>query len=123
MNEEELGRVLVDSAIRVHRELGPGLLESTYEVCLAYELSERGLDVRRQVALPIRYRGRRMDAAYRIDLLLADRVVVEIKAVERWNKVYEAQLLNYLRLSGCRLGYLLNFNVRLMKEGIRRMRC
>ncbi len=123
MDEEELGRVLIDSAIRVHRELGPGLLESTYEVCLAYELSERGIDVRRQVALPIRYRGRRMDAAYRIDLLLADSVVVEIKAVEKWNKVYEAQLLNYLRLSGCRLGYLLNFNVRLMKEGIRRMRC
>ncbi len=122
MDEEQLGRVLIDSAIRVHRELGPGLLESAYEVCLAYELSDRGIDVQRQVTLPVRYRGKEIDAAYRIDLLLANRVVVEIKAAEKWNKVYEAQLLNYLRLSGCRLGYLLNFNVRLMKEGIRRMR-
>lgn len=118
---EELGREVVDSAICVHKALGPGLLESAYEACLAFELNSRGIRVERQVALPVHYRGLNIDAGYRLDLLLGGKVIVELKSVEKLRSVHEAQLLSYLRLSGCRLGYLLNFNVRQMKEGIKRM--
>jgi GxxExxY protein len=117
----ELSGTIVDAAIRVHSALGPGLLESAYETCLAYELRERGLLVRTQVALPVVYKTIQMDLAYRIDLLVEEAIVVELKTVPRLLPIHEAQLLTYLRLSGRRLGLLLNFYVPLMREGIKRM--
>ena len=111
---------IIGAAIEVHRELGPGLLESTYEVCLLYELECSGLQVRRQVALPVVYKNIRLDQGYRIDMLVDDAVVVELKAVEYILPVHEAQVLSYLKLSGHRIGLLLNFNTALMKDGIRR---
>jgi GxxExxY protein len=117
---EAIGRQVVDSAIKVHRALGPGLLESAYEHCLAHEMIGRGLSVRRQVGLPIEYDGLRLDTGYRLDLLVADAVVVEVKAVEAISRLYEAQLLTYLKLSGLRLGYLLNFNAVQLRQGLRR---
>ena len=112
---------IIGSAIAVHRALGPGLLESAYEACLAYELAERGLTIERQKALPVTYRGVHVDCGYRIDLLVEGLVVVELKAVERLDPIHEAQLLSYLKLSGSRVGLLINFNVKMLKEGIRRM--
>jgi len=120
-NEEELGRVIVDCAVRVHSALGIGLLESAYETCLVHELVKAGLRVEKQVVLPVEYDGVRLDAGYRLDLLVGGRVIVEIKAVERLMPVHTAQLLTYLKLSKLRLGYLLNFNVLRMKEGIKRV--
>jgi GxxExxY protein len=117
---EAIGRHVLNSAIKVHRALGPGLLESAYEHCLAHELTVRGVKVRRQVSLPIEYEGLRLDAGYRLDLVVGDAVVVEVKAVEAISRLYEAQLLTYLRLSGLRLGYLLNFNAVQLKQGLRR---
>ena len=111
---------IISAAIDVHRELGPGLLESAYETCLAYELTERGLDVRRQVEQPVNYRGVHLDCGYRIDLLV-DGVVVELKAVNSLNAVHKAQVLSYLKLSGCQVGLLINFNVRLLKDGVQRI--
>ena len=121
MDREVLAKELVDSALKVHSALGPGLLESAYEACLAYELEERGFAVDRQKTLPIRYGRRVIDAGYRIDLLVDDQIVVEFKAVTALLPVHEAQLLSYLRLGNYRLGFLLNFYVGRMKEGIRRM--
>lgn len=117
---EVVGRQVVDAAFKVHSALGPGLLESAYEQCLSHELTSRGLSVRRQVGLPIEYEGLRLDAGYRLDLLVNDAVVVEVKAVEALSRLHEAQILTYLRLSGLRLGYLLNFNTPQMKQGLRR---
>jgi GxxExxY protein len=117
---EAIGREVLDSAIKVHRALGPGLLESAYEHCLAHELSSRRLDVRRQVALPIAYEGLSLETGYRLDLLINDCVIVEVKAVEAISRLYEAQILTYLRLSGLRLGYLLNFNAVQLRHGLRR---
>ena len=111
----------IGAAIAVHRALGPGLLESAYEACLAYELTERGRAVERQKSLPVVYRGVRVDCGYRIDLFVDDSVVVELKAVERLEPIHEAQLLSYLKLSGCRVGLLINFNVRMLKDGLKRM--
>ena len=111
---------IVDSAMRVHSQLGPGLLESAYEACLAYELQRRGFRVLRQLALPVEYEGLRIDAGYRIDLLVEDVVVVELKAVEALHPIHRAQLLSYLRLSRKRVGLLLNFNVRRLRDGIER---
>ncbi len=113
---------IVDSAIAVHRVLGPGLLESAYKSCLTYELRKRGLDVQSEVALPVVYEGCKLEAGYRIDLLVAKIVVVEVKSVDAIAPIHKAQLLSYLRLSGRPLGLLLNFNVVLMKDGIVRMR-
>ena len=113
--------IVIGAAIAVHRELGPGLLESTYEACLMVELTERGVAVERQKSLPVNYRGVRIDCGYRIDLLVGNEVVVELKAVEGVMPIHEAQMLTYLRLSGLHVGLLLNFNVLLMKDGIRRM--
>lgn len=121
MNEEEAAREIVDAAIVVHRELGPGLLESAYEQGLAYELVRRGPKVERQKVLPVTYQELQIDAGYRLDLLVQDRVVVELKAVEKLESIHEAQVLTYLKLSRCRIGLLLNFNVRLLKNGIRRL--
>jgi GxxExxY protein len=113
---------IIGAAIGVHRELGPGMLESAYDACLCLAISERGLGVRRQVPMPIIYRGRRVDCGYRVDLLVDDLVIVEVKAVEQLHRVHGAQLLSYLRLSGCKVGLLINFNVKCLAEGgIRRV--
>ena len=105
----------------VHKALGPGLLESTYEHCLIYELGTRGLSVKKQVYLPVRYRDVEIDAGYRLDLLVEDSLIVELKVVDALLRVHESQLMTYLKLSGHRLGLLMNFNVPLFKEGIRRI--
>ena len=117
----EITKEIIGSAIAVHRALGPGLLESAYEACLAYELGERGLTMERQKGLPVTYRGVSVDCGYRIDLLVDGLVVVGLKAVEKLDPIHEAQLLSYLKLSGCRVGLLISFNVRMLKQGIRRM--
>jgi GxxExxY protein len=117
----ELSGTIVDAAIQVHSALGPGLLESAYETCLAYELGERGLFVRTQIGLPVVYKTIQMDLAYRIDLLVEESIVVELKTVSKLLPIHEAQLLTYLKLSGHRIGLLLNFHVPLMREGIKRM--
>ncbi|MFZ2492056.1 MAG: GxxExxY protein [Thermoanaerobaculia bacterium] len=111
---------IIGAAIEVHRSLGPGLLESAYEECLEQELVLRGVPCRRQVALPVEYKGVRLRCAYRIDLLVADAVIVEIKAVTMIEPVHEAQLLTYLRLARCHVGLLINFNVAVLRDGIRR---
>lgn len=111
---------IVDAAFAVHSALGPGLLESVYEECLASELEAREISFRRQVALPVRYRNKRIEVGYRMDLVVSELVVVEVKAAEKTLPVHEAQLVTYLKLSGYQLGLLINFNVVLMKYGIRR---
>jgi len=112
---------IVDAALKVHRALGPGLLESAYEACLVHEMVKRGLKVRRQVSVPVEYDGVKLDTGYRIDVLVEEAVIVEIKAVDAVQAVHKTQLLSYLKLSGKKLGLLLNFNVALMKDGIRRV--
>jgi len=111
---------IIGAAMDVHRALGPGLLESAYEACLVYQLREQGLKVEHQKPLPVTYQEVKLDCGYRIDLLVADKVIVEVKSVERLAPIHEAQLLSYLRLSGCPVGLLINFNVRVLKDGIRR---
>ena len=118
---ESVGREIIDCGLRVHQSLGPGLLESAYETCLAYELVRRGLGIRRQVTLPIVYDGTTLDAGYRIDILVENSVIIEIKSTDALLPIHQAQLLTYLKLSGLRLGYLMNFNVSLFKQGIKRM--
>jgi GxxExxY protein len=118
---ERLSLQVVDAGLKVHKALGPGLLESAYEHCLAYELQKRGLLVRRQVSLPIVYDGEHIDAGYRLDLVIGDAIVIEVKAVDALTRVHEAQVLTYLKLSGMRLGFLMNFNVALFKQGLRRL--
>ena len=115
-------RSIVDCSLRVHKALGPGLLEKVYEACLCHELENAGYLVERQVAVPIVYDGLAFDEGFRLDLLVQARVICEIKAVEKHNPVWEAQLLSYLKLAGKPLGMLINFNVPLMKDGIKRMR-
>ncbi len=121
MDENEIGERILDGAFKVHEALGPGLLESTYEACLAHELGKLGLEFQRQLALPLTYDGVEIETAYRLDLLVQKLVVVEIKSVETLAPVHRAQLLSYLKLGSFRLGYLLNFNVPLMKDGIHRL--
>ncbi len=121
MFENEIGKIIVDCAYKVHKELGPGLLESTYEECIKYELLNAGLKVEQQKALPIVYREVKLECGYRIDLLVENKVVIENKSVESLNDVHLAQILTYLKLSDCRLGFLINFNVTLIKNGIRRV--
>jgi len=120
-NLNEITEKIIGAAILVHKELGPGLLESAYEACLAYELAEKKLKVERQKGLPVIYRGILLDCGYRIDLLVEDEVVVEVKAVERFDPIHEAQLLSYLKLSNHRVGLLINFNVKILKNGVRRV--
>ncbi len=117
----ELSSVVVDAAVVVHRELGPGLLESIYEACVAKELELRGVPVERQVQVPVVYRGCRLEPALRLDLLIGGSLVVEIKAVEALLPIHSAQLLTYLKLSGHRLGLLINFNVKTIRNGIKRL--
>jgi GxxExxY protein len=116
-----LGEAIIGAAMRVHSALGPGLLESAYEICLCHELSKAGLRVVRQVALPIRYDGIELEAGYRLDIVVEDRVVLELKSVEKILPLHVAQLLGYLHLGGYAVGYLLNFNVLHMRDGIRRL--
>lgn len=118
---DRIARTVVDAGLKVHRALGPGLLESAYEACLAHELLQRGVALRRQVPLPLTYEGLELDAGYRLDLLVADELIVEVKAVEALSRLHEAQILTYLKLSGRRLGLLINFNTCLFKDGIRRI--
>ncbi len=112
---------IIGDAIAVHRALGPGLLESAYEACLAFELTEHGLKVERQKPLPVVYRDVKLDCGYRLDILVEESTVVEIKAVDCLAPIHKAQLLSYLRLSGCKVGLLINFNVKLLMNGIVRM--
>jgi GxxExxY protein len=121
VTENEIGDAIIASALKVHTALGPGLLEGAYETCLLYELQKRGLPVQQQVLIPVRYEDFTIDNGYRVDLLVADRVVVELKALEAILPVHRAQLLSYLRLGGFKLGYLLNFNVARMRDGIVRL--
>ena len=117
---DQVTSAIIGSAIEVHRELGPGLLESTYEACLAHELAIRGLCVVRQLAVPLQYKGIRLDCAYRLDLLVDDLIIVEIKAVERLAEIHESQVLSYLRLSGKKVGLLINFHSYSIKQGLKR---
>jgi len=121
VDHDTVARQVVDSAFAVHKALGPGLLESVYEQCLSYELARRGVALQRQVTLPIHYFDLRIDAGLRMDMAVGNAVVVEVKAVERLLPVHDAQLLTYLKLSGYRIGLLINFHVALIKHGIRRL--
>ena len=121
MDINEITGTIIDGAMKVHSALGPGLLESAYEACLVHELSKRGLKVQSQVGLPVSYDGVEIDVGYRIDVLVEDVVIVELKAVSAVAPIHEAQLLSYLRLSGKRVGLLINFNVLRLKDGIKRM--
>jgi len=119
--EKDLTGQIIGAAIEVHRELGPGLLESAYQACLAREFSVRGLPFEQEMPLPVEYKGVRVDCGYRLDFLVANRVVVELKAVDVIHPVHEAQILTYLKLTDCRVGLLINFNVPVLKKGIKRM--
>jgi GxxExxY protein len=121
MELNEITEEIIGSAITVHRALGPGLIESAYEVCLAHEMHKQGLHVQTQVALPVLYDNIKLDAGYRLDLLVEQRIIIELKAVERLIPIHEAQLLSYLKLSKLPLGLLINFNVKLLRDGIRRL--
>ncbi len=121
MSENEISSKIIGAAIAIHKELGPGLLESTYEICLAYELKELGLDVKQQQALPVVYKNVKLNAGYRIDLLIENKVIVEIKSVEALADIHTAQLLTYLKLKEVKLGLLINFNEVLLKNGIKRI--
>lgn len=112
---------IIGAAIAVHRALGPGLLESTYEMCMAIEMELRGLSCERQKAIPLLYRGIAIESAYRADFLVEGRVIVELKAIERLDDIHTAQVLTYLRLSGCKVGLLINFNVPYLRDGLKRI--
>ena len=121
MTENEIGKIIVDASLKVHKELGPGLLELVYEVILAHELERRKLKVRRQVPVPIEYEGIKFQEGFRADLVVEDKVIVELKSVENVSGAHKKQVQTYLRLTGKKLGFLLNFNTELMKDGITRI--
>ncbi|MDG2194033.1 MAG: GxxExxY protein [Polaribacter sp.] len=121
MTENEISKIIFDAALKVHKVLGPGLLESSYEECLFYELKKTGLKIEKQKALPLVYEEVKLDIGYRIDLIVENKVIIELKAVEMLHDVHLAQVLTYLKLSNCKLGMLINFNVLLIKNGIRRV--
>ncbi len=121
MEFDELSNKVIGCAIEVHRNLGPGLLESTYEQCLAHELKIEGMPFKLQYPLPVEYKGIKLDCGYRIDLLVANILIVELKSVENVLPIHQAQLLTYMKLSGIKIGLLMNFNVKYMKDGIKRM--
>lgn len=121
MTENEIGKIVVDAALAIHKEIGPGLLESVYEVIFAHELETRGLKVQRQIPISIRYRGIQFDEGFRIDLLVEDKVIIELKSAESMNRVFAKQVLTYLRLSNRQLGYVINFGMSLIKDGIERV--
>ncbi|MCX6982199.1 MAG: GxxExxY protein [Verrucomicrobia bacterium] len=118
---EAIATQVVDAALCVHRELGPGLLESAYEMALCRELNLRDLTFERQKAMPVSYKGTALDCGYRIDVLVEDAIVIELKAVEQRAPIHEAQLFTYLKLAGCHIGFLINFNTRLLKNGLKRI--
>lgn len=120
MTENEIGEIVVDAAVSVHRDLGPGLLETVYEVVFAHVLKRRGLAVERQVPVPIEYRGIKFDEGFRADIIIEGKVILELKSVQMVSNAHKKQLLTYLRLTGLKLGYLLNFGEALMKDGITR---
>jgi GxxExxY protein len=117
---EKIGKAVLDAAFKVHTTLGPGLLESVYETTMAYEVRKSGLNIATQVSLPIIYDGQKLESGFRLDMLVEKCVIVELKSVETMNPVYEAQVMTYLRLSAVRLGFLINFNVKHLKDGIKR---
>jgi GxxExxY protein len=121
MDENELSKIILDAAFRVHSALGPGLLESAYEACLAYELRNEGLEVLTQVPLPLVYREVRLDIGYRLDMVVEDLVIVEIKAIDSLTAIHQAQVISYLKLSGKKLGILINFNNLHLRDGIKRV--
>ena len=121
MTENELSKIVFDCALKVHQNLGPGLLESAYEECLFYELKKTGVEVQKQKSLPLIYEGVKLDIGYRIDSIIENKLILEIKSVEMLNDVHFAQLLTYLKLTDCKLGMLINFNVTLIKNGIKRV--
>jgi GxxExxY protein len=118
---EEIATDIVDSAVKVHKALGPGLLESAYQACLAHELKKRGHTVKTEMTLPVTYDGEKIDTGFRIDMLVDDQIIIENKTVESVLPVHEAQIMTYLKLNDCHLGFLLNWNVKLMRNGIRRI--
>lgn len=121
MTENDIARIVVDSGLKVHRSLGPGLLESAYEECLYYELKNKGLFVDKQKALPLIYETVKLDIGYRVDLMVEHKFIIEIKSVDSLKDVHLAQILTYLKLSGCKLGLLINFNTFLFKNGVKRV--
>ena len=121
VTEDEISKIVFEAALKVHKVLGPGLLESAYEECLFYELKKSNLKVEKQKPLPLVYEEVRLEVGYRIDIIIEDKFIVEIKSVEALNDVHLAQLLTYLRLTDCKLGLLINFNVKLLKNGVRRV--
>jgi GxxExxY protein len=121
MTENEISKIVFESALKVHKNLGPGLLESAYEECLFYELKKSNLIVEKQKALPLIYDEVKLDVGYRIDIIVENKFIIEVKSVESLNEVHLAQVLTYLRLSNCKLGLLINFNVKLLKDGVRRI--
>ena len=121
MNENEISRIILDCAFKVHTALGPGLLESAYQECLAYEIIKKGLKVEKEKPLPLVYEEVKLNCGYRIDLLIENKVVVELKVVEAFRDVHIAQTLTYMKLSGCKLGLLLNFYTKSLKDGIKRL--
>jgi len=120
-NENELSKIVFDAALNVHRNLGPGLLESSYKECLFYELTKAGVRVEKEKALPLVYEEIKLEVGYRIDLLVENKLIIETKAIDALNDVHLAQVLTYLKLSNCKLGLLINFNVSLLKNGIKRV--
>ena|SRR5688572_2678358 len=121
MHENNIGTLILNAAFQVHKEFGPGLLESTYEHCLAFELLTQELNIETQLGLPVIYKNVKLDCGYRIDIRVEQKVIIEVKAVEALNDIHLAQVLTYLKLSGCKLGYLINFNVKQLKDGIKRI--
>ena len=121
LDENQISKIIVDRSLKVHPALGPGLLESSYEKCLHFELTRIGLDVERQKAIPLVYDNLRLEIGYRVDLLINNNVIIEIKAVEKITDIHLAQLLTYLKLSKCKLGFLINFNDIFIKNGIKRV--
>jgi GxxExxY protein len=121
MTENEISKIVFDCALKVHKTLGPGLLESAYEECLFYEIEKTNLKVEKQKALPLIYQDVKLDCGYRIDIIVEDKFIVEVKAIEKLNEVHLAQLLTYMKLSDCKLGLLINFNVVLLKDGVKRV--
>lgn len=121
ITEEQISKIVLDCALKVHKALGPGLLESAYEECLFYELKKTNLKVEKQKPLPLIYEEVNLEIGYRIDIIIEDKFIIEVKSVEDLNDVHLAQLLTYLKLSECKLGLLINFNVKLLKDGVRRV--
>lgn len=120
MDYNEISFEIIGSSIEVHKNLGPGLLENIYEECLCFELNEKGIKTQRQVILPVNYKSKILDLGYRADIMVDDQVIIELKSIEDFHPIHEAQILTYLKLSKCKLGLLMNFNVTKMRNGIRR---